>query len=213
METLAAKKMRDREDFISQIDRLPRAYVKYYPWNCDYRPETYACMGWNEENLFLYMRSYEDSIRAEAGRDNGDIYRDSCMEFFFSPDPDRPDWFANIEMNPNGYLYLAYGPEDSNHRNLFTSDAFGHFDLEVQDPPRRFNGEYWDLVCVVPAAYVRQFAPDFQIKEGGRLRANFFKCGDGTKHPHYGCWSEIIPDSAAPDFYRTEYFGEIEFVR
>ena len=175
METLAAKKMRDREDFISQIDRLPRAYVKYYPWNCDYRPETYACMGWNEENLFLYMRSYEDSIR--------------------------------------GYLYLAYGPEDSNHRNLFTSDAFGHFDLEVQDPPRRFNGEYWDLVCVVPAAYVRQFAPDFQIKEGGRLRANFFKCGDGTKHPHYGCWSEIIPDSAAPDFYRTEYFGEIEFVR
>ena len=39
------------------------------------------------------------------------------------------------------------------------------------------------------------------------IRANFYKCGDKTAHPHYLSWSPI--DTPKPDFHRPEFFGEL----
>ena len=39
------------------------------------------------------------------------------------------------------------------------------------------------------------------------LRANFYKCGDKTAHPHYLSWSPIHTEK--PDFHRPEFFGEL----
>jgi hypothetical protein len=41
------------------------------------------------------------------------------------------------------------------------------------------------------------------------LRANFYKCGDGTSVPHYLSWNQVITET--PDFHRPEFFGEISF--
>ena len=41
------------------------------------------------------------------------------------------------------------------------------------------------------------------------IRANFYKCGDKTAHPHYLSWSPI--DTPKPDFHRPEFFGELLF--
>ena len=39
------------------------------------------------------------------------------------------------------------------------------------------------------------------------IRANFYKCGDKTAHPHYLSWSPI--DTPKPDFHRPDFFGEL----
>ena len=39
------------------------------------------------------------------------------------------------------------------------------------------------------------------------IRANFYKCGDKTAHPHYVSWSPI--DTPKPDFHRPDFFGEL----
>jgi hypothetical protein len=39
------------------------------------------------------------------------------------------------------------------------------------------------------------------------IRANFYKCGDKTAHPHYLSWSPI--ETPKPDFHRPEFFGEL----
>jgi hypothetical protein len=42
------------------------------------------------------------------------------------------------------------------------------------------------------------------------MRGNFYKCGDKTIHPHYGCWSPI--ELPKPDFHCSDFFGEIILV-
>ena len=49
--------------------------------------------------------------------------------------------------------------------------------------------------------------------DGGNLpeniRANFYKCGDKTAHPHFLSWNPVeVPH---PDFHRPEFFGKLIF--
>jgi hypothetical protein len=39
------------------------------------------------------------------------------------------------------------------------------------------------------------------------IRANFYKCGDLTAHPHFLSWNPI--DLPKPDFHRPEFFGTL----
>ena len=39
-------------------------------------------------------------------------------------------------------------------------------------------------------------------------RANFYKCGDATSHPHWASWNPI---GEKLSFHKPEYFGEIVF--
>ena len=41
------------------------------------------------------------------------------------------------------------------------------------------------------------------------LRANFYKCGDGTSVPHFLSWSHI--ETETPDFHCPEFFGNMHF--
>lgn len=196
------------EEFREKLNFLPKAQIDKYPWNCAYQPETYAQLAWNEDGLFVYMRSYETEIRAVETGDNGDIYMDSCLEFFINPCPDEV-FFCNFEVNPRGAMYLASGLEDRDARVLQSRSEYGGFDLPLCDPSK-FNGKgYWDVCYRVPTAYFKQFNPDFVLSEGTALRANFYKCGDGTKVPHYGCWSPITSGEEIPNFYHVCDFGEI----
>ncbi|MDT3424944.1 hypothetical protein J2Z22_000457 [Paenibacillus forsythiae] len=36
---------------------------------------------------------------------------------------------------------------------------------------------------------------------------NFYKCGDETPIPHYGCWSMV--NSASPDYHLSRCFWEL----
>ncbi|NLG52769.1 MAG: hypothetical protein GX541_02175 [Clostridiales bacterium] len=213
MQSYHVTRVENRADFLRKADTLPRAHIGYYPWNCAYRPESYGVLGYNDEYLFLYMRSYEDAKnrRAEVYRDNGEIYQDSCLEFFFNPCPESRDVFINLEINPRRFLYLAFGEPDIRKRHLFTTDEYNHFYLTVLDRETALAGDYWDVSACIPFSFIKRVMPEFEKSEKMRFTGNFFKCGNKTPMPHYGCWSEIIPDSDVPNFYKTRYFGEILF--
>ena len=49
------------------------------------------------------------------------------------------------------------------------------------------------------------------LNAGSKFLANFYKCGDETKVPHYISWSAI--DTTSPDFHRPEFFAPVELVR
>lgn len=209
MEKYEVVRVASREEFLNKVEELPRAYVKNYPWNCPRRPETFGVLGWDDEFLHIYMRSYDDDRRAEASCDNGDIYKDSCMEFFANPS-DESDFFINFEVNPKGYLYLAYGPSDESKRTLLTSEEYKHFGIEIRDIVQ--DGEYWDFCASVPFAFFEKYAPGFKMEKELSMTGNFFKCGDETKSAHYGCWNNITDAGETPFFYRPDCFGVIDFV-
>jgi hypothetical protein len=62
----------------------------------------------------------------------------------------------------------------------------------------------WQVELQIPLSLIfRDRQPVFpQI-----LKANFYKCADKTKQPHFLSWQPIrLPK---PDFHRPEFFGEI----
>ena len=45
-----------------------------------------------------------------------------------------------------------------------------------------------------------------KLVKGYCFFGNFYKCGDETKHPHFGMWNEILVDD---DFHQRQYFGKL----
>ncbi len=46
--------------------------------------------------------------------------------------------------------------------------------------------------------------------EGKRIPANFYKCGDKLRTPHFLSWNKI--EIEKPDFHRPDFFGELHFI-
>ena len=209
MASYQVPRVADRADFIKRLGQLPRAYITQYPWGCEYRPEAYGILGWDDAFLHVYMRCYDKLLRAEIRQDNGDIYTDSCLEFFMNPIPGVRRMFINLEVNPLGYLYLAVGGEVLEERQLLSSAEYDHFGIEIREKPQ--SGEYWDFCASVPFAFIERVVPEFRKSETMHFTGNFFKCGDETEKPHFGTWSNIEPKTEHPNFYRVDCFGDIDF--
>ena len=63
----------------------------------------------------------------------------------------------------------------------------------------------WTVELQIPLKLIfRDKEPVFPQK----LRANFYKCADKTKKPHFLSWRPI--DLPNPNFHCPEFFGEIE---
>ena len=48
-----------------------------------YLPEVSVQIAWNEHELFLQYKVKEQSVKAEITINNGRVWTDSCVEFFF----------------------------------------------------------------------------------------------------------------------------------
>ena len=65
----------------------------------------------------------------------------------------------------------------------------------------------WNLEFTIPLSFLRQFFPALELRPGLCIKGNFYKCGDKTAKPHYGCWSPI--DLPQPDFHCPYFFGDL----
>jgi hypothetical protein len=184
---------------------LPAASITHFPWAAagDFCPVSAARVAYNADALFVYMESDETSLRAEQ-RGFGYVHTDSCMEFFLMPDPASSPRYFNWEFNPAGGMYLSLGTErfnrivlsEHNYRELFQVRTMTH-------------NSGWTLEYRIPLAFARRFFPALDFRPGNTMRGNFYKCGDETAHPHFGCWSPI--DLPQPDFHCPDFFGELVF--
>jgi hypothetical protein len=59
----------------------------------------------------VYLVSFEKEIRATCENMNDMVCRDSCLEFFLNPQPEKGTNYFNFEMNPFGTLYLGFGKD------------------------------------------------------------------------------------------------------
>ncbi len=148
------------------------------------------------EGISVLFTTAERGLRAECKEENSMVCTDSCMEFFFKPDP----WdtrYINLEMNPRGVMYLSIGSGrhgrellDTDRRifNIETIPAEGNWRLKLYIPDSFLLSHF---ECIAPVC-----------------RGNFYKCGDLTGHEHYGMWSEA--EVPSPDFHVPDFFGIIE---
>ena len=116
--------------------------------------------------------------------------------------PERGERYFNFEVNPNGCMHIGFGHNRADRVILARRDDMEFFCIK---PERTPNG--WAVSYRVPLSFLQLFYPDFSFS--GLLRANSYKCGDDTAHPHYLSWNPVT--STQPDFHRPEDFGIMKF--
>ena len=186
-------------------------YINDFPWGRPNKfPYSQAQLEFLPECISVRLTSVEENIRATVDYDNGPVYKDSCLEFFFCPCPDTSEAYMNFEINPLGSLYVGFS-----HDGKRSSSAAVDFcmykelmDIKVVREERKWCAEY-----KIPYVFIRKFAPDFKGIRQKRITGNFYKCGDNTLFPHYAVWKHIDTDVVKePDFHRVEFFGDIDIL-
>lgn len=192
-------------------ENIPVINIAKYPWDENgYKPRVEAGVFYTDTHLHLRFKAYESKIRAECRDLNDMVCRDSCMEFFFNPNPGNDDRYLNFEINPIGSLLLYIGKDRYGRTPAVTQKdlkAFNILTSVARETLEAYNGPYWEVTWRIPFDYLERYYGKLDFCAGKRMKANFYKCGDKTEFPHYACWNNIVIDT--PDFHRPEFFGDL----
>jgi hypothetical protein len=178
-------------------------------------PHTEFRVAYDMEAIYIIFRTADRYVRAVAEKEfDGPVYKDSCVEFFFTPGPDTNIGYFNLEMNCGGTLlfHCQTRPRQSNTISIADCARITKF----HQLPRIVNPEIttptvWTVEYRLPLEIISRYMPKMTAPKPGVLwRANFYKCGDDTSHPHWLTWAPV--DFPRPDFHRPESFGWLEFV-
>ncbi|HNU76735.1 MAG: carbohydrate-binding family 9-like protein [Prolixibacteraceae bacterium] len=164
-------------------------------------------IGHTADHLLLKFYVREDFLRAMETEINGDVYQDSCVEFFLAIDGRH---YYNFEFNCIGTPHVAWGEGRHNRqhlppevvRTIGVKSSLGKEPFGVRTGP--FS---WNLVVLIPAS-VLVHDPGISFA-GLSATANFYKCGDKLPEPHFVTWNPV--GTPQPDFHRPEFFGKIDF--
>ncbi len=186
----------------NNMDSLPTLSIDSIHWTplpLDITAGAQIC--YDDSALYVRLFAKEEKIRTEENGPLGNPCMDSCLEFFFCPNPDDKR-YLNFEMNPVCCKFL--GMCDGNGmivRLLPFQDMF--------NPVVTYTDGGWEITYHIPYSFIRLFFPEFSPKSGGKIRANCYKCGDLTEKPHYISWNEMTSD--LPNFHRPCDFGVMIF--
>ena len=183
-------------------DTIPTLDIDLQPWGDPVDISAWAQVCYSDDTIFVHMWAREADIRAFYTREDvtGDPYKDSCLEFFFSPIP-GDDRYINIEMNPNCCMHVAIGTNRYDRVRMIAAN-----DLT---PISSYTDDGWEIEYQIPFSFIRTFYPDFNPQSGDQMRANFYKCGNLTVQKHYITWNPV--NSSRPDFHRPQDFGTLVF--
>lgn len=173
-----------------------------------YKPEVSFRIAHTGREILLHYKVKEASVRAVAAGDNGNVWEDSCVEFFVSPDGN--DNYYNFECNCAAKLLIQGGlvnrrrpmaaPEVLAMVKRWSSLGNEHFDERVGECS-------WELTMVIPVSAF--FNHSIDSLDGKTMKGNFYKCGDKLQTPHFLSWSPI--QSEQPMFHCPTYFGTLSF--
>lgn len=172
---------------------------KLHPTDANVTAQAQLC--YDEHALYVRLSAQEEKIRAELTGTLDEICEDSCLEFFFCPTENDPRYF-NIECNPNGCLFLGFGPNVEELVRLIPENP------SIRPVTKRIPGG-WETLYAIPYSFIRMFFPGFSPASGSAMRANFYKCGDKTEIPHYLCWNQVPQQRCA--FHNPSAFGLVHF--
>jgi hypothetical protein len=162
--------------------------------------------------VFHIDDQYVRSVRAGF---QSQVFKDSCVEFFMQPRPDRG--YFNLEMNAGG-SHLCYYVEDpartpqglkkytplteeQGRQIQVRSSLPKTVDPEVREPLS------WELNFFMPLAVLENYTGTLGALSGQAWRGNFYKCAEDLSHPHWASWSPVDEFN----FHLPRCFGALHF--
>lgn len=172
-----------------------------------YKPEVSFSIAHSTTDIWLHYKVSEKNILAQETRTNGDVYKDSCLEFFLSLDGKN---YYNFEFSCIGTIHVGYGDGRNNRIpvNPELAEKIEVISSLGSEPFEEKQGDFqWDMFLRIPLSCLVH--DEIASLDGLEAKANFYKCGDETSDPHFVTWNAI--DTEQPDYHRPEFFGELLF--
>lgn len=159
-----------------------------------YKPNMEARILYSEFGIHVKLSTDDDPLVARCRAQNSEVCEDSCMEFFFSPNADDPQYF-NFEFNAFGTMYMSVRKSRTDFYH--PKEDKNYFSVVSEVGP-----DEWSVMFTVPFEFI-----DREL--GGhtkKILGNLYKCGGDNEH--YVTYYPVETDH--PDFHRPEYFGDFE---
>jgi hypothetical protein len=176
-------------------------------------PGTQVKLKYDSDNIYVIFRVKDHYIRAIAKDTNGRVWEDSCVEFFFTPGPDVSRGYFNLEVNCKGIFLLQYHKNNGKDQGFVEIKDAGQIEISHslnQDVENEITEPVtWYIEYKIPFSILSNYIQTDKPEPGTRWRANFYKCGDKTSHPHWLTWAPV--NYPAPRFHLPEFFGWLEF--
>jgi len=192
--------------------------VTHYPWkDSGHHPPTSARLLYDEHALAVIFRVQDQYVRAVAQRFQDSVCGDSCVEFFVAPVPGSQAYF-NFEVNCGGTMLVhrCASPEEKaagkDTYDMTPEDgatiAIAHSMPKIVDPEIQ-TPTVWTVEYRLPFALFQRYFDAPSPRPGTVWRANFYKCGDQTSHPHWGSWAPV--GGPRPSFHQPQFFQPLAF--
>jgi hypothetical protein len=178
-----------------------------------HRPRTQARVGYDKEAVYVLFRVEDRYVRAVATKHQDPAYKDSCVEFFFTPGRDLSRGYFNLEMNAGGFMLFHFqAVPKQNVVTLSEADCaqvrIAH-SLSARVEPEIGEPVVWTVEYRIPVGILPRYTRTDRPAEGVVWRVNFYKCGDETSHPHWLTWSPV--GKSPLGFHLPGAFGELQF--
>ncbi|MBI5848556.1 MAG: carbohydrate-binding family 9-like protein [Nitrospirae bacterium] len=189
--------------------------IHFRPEGVGHRPETAVRLLYNPDGIFGIFKVRDRYVRSIHNEFLSPVYKDSCVEFFVKPKQDSG--YFNFEFNCSGALLCSYIidptrkaegfqdfvklPEEDGKQVLIYHSMPEIVEPEITEPVT------WFLEFFIPFSLLEKYVGSLGKVKGQPWRANFYKCGDETSHPHWVSWTPL-PEK---NFHLPDCFGEILF--
>ncbi|MBN1554615.1 MAG: MFS transporter [Phycisphaerae bacterium] len=203
-------------EYWKEIPALP--VNQFHPNGSDHRPVVAAKLAHSSDALHVFFRVQDRYVRAVAEKLNDMVCRDSCVELFIQP-PSREE-YINFEINGGGTMLASFVEDPTRpdrHSPMkkctpLTPDQASLVRIEASLPkivdPEITEPTEWTVRYGIPMKLFEEFYGPLGTFDGQTWRANLYKCGDKTSHPHWASWS---PVGEKLNFHKPACFGSLHF--
>jgi hypothetical protein len=192
---------------------LPRRIGNYMGNQPGHFPIAEVKIAYDDMAIHVMFRVQDRFVRAVAPEDQGKVWEDSCVEFFFTPGSDLSTGYFNLEMNCGGTMLFHFHPGTGKEKIVIPkrecTKIWRMHSLPTIVDPEIHEPVTWTLAYELPLAVFKKYCRVVMPGPRATWRANFYKCADKTSHPHWLTWSPV--DFAKPNFHLPRYFGILEF--
>lgn len=191
------------------------AVDSFRPEGSGHRPRVSARVLYDPAALYVRFDVCDRFVRCIHTRYGDPVYTDSCVEAFLQPR--IPGGYINLEVNCGGTFLSSFIEDPRRVPGGFarwqaipgehaSALAVAGALPPVVDPEIATECDWW-IEMTVPFSFFARYVGATPPLPGERWRANFYKCGDATSHPHWASWSPV----RELNFHRPDDFGTILF--
>jgi len=187
----------------------------FRPEGSKHHPKTSVRLLYTMEGIFGMFRVEDCYIRCVHTRYGDPVYKDSCVEFFVRPKANRG--YFNFEFNCGGAFLCNYITNPQRTQEGFEEcvripEEDGRLIIAKQSLPAVVDPEIiepltWTIEFFIPFDLLEKYVGALGDLRDNEWKANFYKCGDETSHPHWVSWQPV----PKLNFHMPEYFGTIRF--